>query len=148
MSSLPNLLATGLDETSFTSFIIILVGLIILWGLISIPIYIAAKVVTGGKASFPAAMGATLLGPIVYSLTMLFASFFLSAVIGLALGPLALAIAFIAWLAVYKSSFSTGWLGALFIAILAAIIFAIISLFVVSILGNTVPGRFFDLASF
>lgn len=130
-----------------TSLVTILGGLIIIWGGLSIPVYIAAKVVTGGRASFLAAMGATLLGPIVYLLTMLFASFLLGAVVGLASGPLALIIAFIAWLAVFKSAFSTGWLGALAIAIFAAIVFTVMVLLLLSMMGDTVPGRFFDLVS-
>ncbi len=148
MSFIARFLVAGLGEISFANTIIIIVSLIIIWGIVSIPVYIAAKMVAGRKATFLAAMGATLIGPIVYSMTMLIVSFFLAAALNVVSAPLALIVAFIAWLAVYKSAFSTGWFRALLIAILSAIIFSIISLFVVAMLGNTVPGRFFDLMSF
>ena len=44
---------------------------------------------------------------------------------------------------VYKSTFKTGWLGALAIAILAAIIFLIVSVIIAVLFGVMVPGNFF-----
>ena len=90
----------------------------------------AAKALTGGKTRFGQAMGATLLGPLVYGLVSVFATFFLG-VFGVAqAGIIAFILAFLALLGVYKSSFNTGWMQALGIAILATIIIAIIWAFV------------------
>jgi len=117
------------------SLIIILAVLVILWILVSIPVYIAAKAVTGGKASLGQAMLATLLGPIVFALVRYIAVLFLGF---LGVGPatlLALALAFIAWLWVYKSVFHTGWLQAFGIALLAIVVFFVLSL----IIGILVP---------
>ncbi len=133
---------------STAGLVVVLVGLIIIWAVLSLPVYVAAKLVTGGKATLLAAMGATLLGPIVYFITVILIAFSLGAIIGFAAAPLALVIAFIAWLAVYKSVFSTGWLGAFLIAIIAAIVFVIIALIITALLGPAVPNGFFDVKSF
>ena len=117
------------------SLIIILVVLIVLWILVSIPVYIAAKAVTGGKASFGQAMLATLLGPIVFALVRYIAILFLGFLSIGSASLLALVLAFIAWLWVYKSSFHTGWLQALGIALLAIVVFIVLSL----IIGILVP---------
>jgi hypothetical protein len=128
--------------------VVVLIMLIVIWAVLSLPVYIAAKVVTGGRATLLAAMGATLLGPIVYFITVMLAAFSLGTLIGSSAAPVALVIAFIAWLAVYKSVFSTGWLGAFLIAIISAIVFIIISLIITALLGPAVPGGFFDVKSF
>jgi hypothetical protein len=131
-----------------TDIITLLILLVAVWAVLSLPVYIAAKMVTSGRASFLAAMGATLLGPIVYAITIFIASILLGAFTGFATTPLALIIAFIAWLAVYKSVFNTGWFGAFLIAILAAIVFAVVSLLIANILGPATPAGFFDVQSF
>jgi hypothetical protein len=105
-------------------------------------------VVTGGKASLSAAMGATILGPIIYIITMVFSSIFISSILGASATPLSLILAFLAWLAIYKSAFSTGWLGAFAIAILAVIIFVIMSSIIVTLMGISDSTKFFDMASF
>ena len=127
---------------------VVLIGLVIIWAVLSLPVYVAAKIVTGGKATLLAAMGATLLGPIVYFITVILAAFSLGVIIGFAAAPVALVIAFIAWLAVYKAVFSTGWLGAFLIAFIAAIVFVIIALIITALLGPAVPNGFFDVKSF
>lgn len=55
----------------------------------------------------------------------------------------ALVLAFIAWVWVFKASFKTTWLGALAIAILAILVFAVISLLFGALLGIVVPAPFF-----
>lgn len=139
---------TNALENPLSTLVIILLGLIIIWIIISLPVYIAAKVVTGGKASLFAAMGATILGPIIYILTMYISSIFISSIFGVGVAPLSLILAFLAWLAIYKSAFSTGWLGAFAIAILAVIIFVIISSIIVALIGVPDSTRFFDLNTF
>jgi len=100
--------------------VIVIVALIILWVIVSVPVYIAARLITSGraeKASYGDAMVATLGGAIVYGIVLVGVSFFLSAILGHAAIVFALVLAIIAWLAVYRASFDVGWLGALGIAL-------------------------------
>ena len=92
------------------------------------PVYIAGKILTAGKASIGGAMFATLFGPIVYVIVLFAGDFFLGALIGSSGYFFALILAFIAWLAVYKSTFGTGWLSAFGIAVLAIIVFFILTI--------------------
>jgi hypothetical protein len=126
-----------------TSLLLTLVGLIILWIVVSIPVCLAGKAVTGGKATFGEAMIATLFGPIVYAITLIIVDFFLGTLIGSTAYIIALILAFIAWIWVYKASFKTGWLGSIAIAILAVIIFAVISIIFGAIFDLVVPAPFF-----
>jgi hypothetical protein len=125
------------------SLIVAIIGLIIVWIIISIPAWLAGKAITGGKSTFGDAMVATLFGPIVYVLVLVVVDFFLGALIGSWAFILALLLAFIGWIWVYKSSFKTGWLGGLGIAILAIVIFAVISVILGSLFGIVVPSSFF-----
>jgi hypothetical protein len=69
--------------------------------------------------------------------------FLLGGVIGSAGYIIALILAFIGWIWVYKASFKTGWLGGIAIAILAVIIFAVISIIFGALFGLVVPAPFF-----
>jgi hypothetical protein len=128
---------------SLTSLLVTIVGLIILWIVVSIPVWLAGKTVTGGKGTFGEAMLATLLGPIVYAVTLILVDVFLGTIIGPGAYIIALILAFIAWIWVYKASFKTGWLGGIAIAILAVIIFAVMSFVLGIIFGLAVPAPFF-----
>jgi hypothetical protein len=125
------------------NLLVTIIGLIILWIVISIPVYLAGKAVTGRKASFGEAMAATLFGPIVYAVTLILVNYFLGALIGSSPYIIALILAFIAWIWVYKTSFKTGWLGGIGIAILAVIIFAVMSIILGAVFGLVVPAPFF-----
>lgn len=59
-----------------------IIGLAILWIVISIPAWVAGKTITGGKSTFGDAMVATLFGPIIYIVTLIAVDFFLEALIG------------------------------------------------------------------
>ena len=134
-------LITG--NVSWESLLVTIVGLIVLWIIVSIPVWLAGKAVTGGRDTFGEAMLATLFGPIVYAVTLFIVGYLLGAVIGSAAYIIALILALIAWLWVYKASFRTGWLGALGIAILAWIIFVIVSVIFGVLFHVAVPGTFF-----
>ena len=103
---------------TLTSLLVTIIGLIILWIIVSIPVWLAGKAVTGGKATFGDAMIATLFGPIVYAITIFVVGYFLGAAIGSSAYIIALILALIAWIWVYKASFRTSWLGGIAIAIL------------------------------
>jgi hypothetical protein len=132
-----------IENMTLTSLLVTIVGLIILWIVVSIPVWLAGKAVTGGKATFGDAMIATLFGPIVYAITLIIVDYFLGALIGSTAYIIALILAFIAWIWVYKASFKTGWLGGIAIAILAVIIFTVISIIFGAIFGLVVPAPFF-----
>jgi len=91
------------------------------WIVSSIPIWIGAKIITPSTATFGRALIASISGFVILSL--LFALFNI-----LNLGIIGFIIAFIVLLAIYKSIFSTGWMGALGIIILAFIFSFILAL--------------------
>jgi len=122
--------------------IVVIIVLVILWAIVSIPVYLAAKIVTGGKASLGSAMGATLLGPIVYIIVLFAVDLFLGVLIGAPAYVWAFILAFVAWLGVYKATFQTGWLGALGIAVLAILVFVILGALMGILFGITFPGIF------
>lgn len=120
----------------------VLIGLLVLWVLVSIPVWIAAKVLTLGKARFTRAMLVTAVGPVVYAIV-----FFVSmAVLSVAFGEsgllvaIAFLIAFVAWIGVFKKGFETGWLRAFAIAVLATIVFAVIGIIITIVIQSIVPG--------
>ena len=125
------------------SLLVTIIGLIILWIIVSIPVWLAGKAVTGGKATFGEAMIATLFGPIVYAVTLVAVDFLLGGLIGSTGYIIALILAFIGWIWVYKASFKTGWLGGIAIAVLAVIIFVVLSILLGAIFGLVVPAPFF-----
>jgi hypothetical protein len=121
------------------SLIAITIGLVILWIIVSIPVYLAGKIVTGGRSTLGEAMAATVLGPIVYFTVLTGVGFFLEGILGGAASTLGYILAFLAWIWVYKHTFKTGWLGGLTIAILAVVVFVIFGLVVGALLGIIVP---------
>jgi len=132
-----------IGNMTLTSVLVTVIGLIILWIIVSIPVWLAGKAVTGGKATFGDAMIATLFGPIVYAVTLIIVGYFLGTLIGSTAYIIALILALIAWIWVYKASFRTGWLGGIAIAILAWILFVVISIIFGALFGIVVPGTFF-----
>jgi hypothetical protein len=132
-----------IGEITLVSLLVFIVGLVILWIIVSIPVYIAGKVVTAGESTLGDAMVATLIGPIVYAITLFVVDFFLGEIIGSSAFIWALILAFIAWVGVFKASFGTGWLSALAIALLAILVFASISVIFGTFLGVMIPAPFF-----
>ena len=126
-----------------TSLLFTIISLIILWIVISIPVWIAGKAVTGGHASFGDALLATLAGPIVYAIVVFVVDFFLSAIIGASAYIFGYILALIAWIWVYKASFETGWLKAILIAVLAWVMFVVLSFIVGALFGVAYPAPFF-----
>jgi len=119
-----------------------LIGLIVLWVVISIPVYFAGKAIKGGNARFGQAMGATLGGVVVYYVVYLVVAFFLGAVIGPSADALALILGLIAWLAVFRGSFHTSWLGAIGIVVIAWLILLVLDFLLVAAFGVKFPDFF------
>ena len=122
-----------------SDLIVLLVAFVVIWVIASFPAYIAGKMVTGGKATFGEAMGATLGGVIVYALTIVLVGFFLGAVIGPTAIVWGVILGFVAFLGVYKSAFHTGWLGAFGIAVISVLVALVLNLIVGALFGVSFP---------
>jgi hypothetical protein len=140
---LSDLVLPNLGSLTVMSLLVTILGLVILWIVISVPAWMAGKAITGGKSTFGDSMVATLFGPIVYVVTLIAVDFFLGKVIGSGAFVIALLLAFIAWIWVYKSSFGTGWLGGIGIALLAVLVFAVLSVILGALFGLVVPASYF-----
>jgi hypothetical protein len=128
--------------SSILGILVYFVGLLILWAIISIPVYFAGKAITGGKSDFGDAMGATLGGAIAYFIVFFGVSFFLGAVIGDSAGIFALILALVIWLAVYRAAFRTTWPKAVGIVLLSWLILIILDYLLVHSLGMAFPDFF------
>jgi hypothetical protein len=116
-----------------------LIGLVILWVIVSIPVYFAGKAIKGGNAGLGQAMGATLGGVIAYSIVFLIVAYFVGSVIGPSADALALILGFVAWLAVFRASFRTSWLGAIGIVFVAWLILLVLDFIFVVIFSVPFP---------
>ncbi len=130
-------------EFTVPNVLFTIISLIILWIVVSVPVWLAGKAITGGKATFGEALLATLVGPIVYFIVTFVVDFFLSAVIGASAFVIGWLLALLAWIWVYKASFQTGWIRAILIAILAWVIFIVLSFIVGALFGVNYPSPFF-----
>jgi hypothetical protein len=122
--------------------LVVIFGLIIMWIVVSIPVYLAAKLVTLGKARFTRAMLVTAVGPVIYAIVFFLSNAALSATLGqqFLIAAISFILAFIAWIGVFKLGFETGWIRALGIAFLAVIVFVIIGAIITAGLHALVPG--------
>lgn len=132
-------LASVFGSMDLVGIIIAILALVFVWIIVSIPAYIAGKVVAKENATFGKAMLATVLGPIVYVIILVATDFVLGGLLGTTGYVLGIILAFIAWIGVYKAMFKTGWLGAFAIAILALIVFVAMLLIIGFFLGTFLP---------
>jgi hypothetical protein len=122
--------------------VIYLMGLVVLWIVVSIPVYFAGRAVKGRTASFGDALGATLGGVVVYYVVFFAVAFFLGAVIGNPAEVFALLLGLVAWLAVFRAAFHTGWLGAIGIVFMAWLILLVLDFLLVAAFGVKFPDFF------
>ena len=132
-------LASVFASMGWLQLIIAVLVLLFVWIIVSIPAYIAGKVVAKENATFGKAMLATLLGPIVYVIILVATDFALGGLLGTTGYVLGIILAFIAWIGLYKVVFKTGWLGAFAVAILALIVFVVMLLIIGFFLGTFLP---------
>ena len=134
-------IASALNALPTWSIFALLLGLLILWIKVSIPVWIAAKILTVGKARFTRAMLVTAVGPIIYAAVFIISGAVLAVTVGeqFAVAALSFIIAFIAWIGVFKWGFETGWLRALGIAILATALFIVLGIIITIALQAVVP---------
>jgi len=125
--------------TSLSAMLVWVVGLVILWVVISIPVYFAGKMINEGKARFGQAMGATLGGELVYFIILYGVVFFLGPSLGATAALLGLGLALIAWLAVYRASFDTSWTRALGIVVVAWLVLFVLDAVLLAFVGVSIP---------
>ena len=127
----------GDDVASVFGILLLLVGFVLAWIVSAFFIWVAAKIVTGKRATFGRALLAALLGPIVFGIFYFIFAVGLSFLIGLVLGSfIAIIISILVLSALYGSIFRTGILRGFLIAILVVIVtFVIIFIFVVLLFG-------------
>jgi hypothetical protein len=125
--------------STLPALLILLVGLVIVWIIVSIPVYIAGELITEGKAAFGDAMGATLGGAILYLIVLFGGIYFLTPLLGASAVALSFLLALLGWLAVYRASFNTGWLGAIGIVILAWTVLFVLDVVLTSLFGISFP---------
>lgn len=129
-------------EDIFTFIVIAIISLVIIWAIVSVPVWISAKILTSGRARFGRAMLVTAAGPIVYALVLVISTSFLSIAIGNRspiIVSIGLVLAFLAWIYVFKRGFETGWLRGAGIALLAIIVFVMIGIIIGSVTHLFVP---------
>ncbi len=124
------------------SLLVYLIGLVILWIVVSIPVYFAGRAIKGKDAGFGQAMTATLGGVVVYYLVFFAVAYFLGAVIGPPAGVLALILGFVAWLAVFRGAFSTSWFGAIGIVVIAWLILLVLDFVLIAAFKVKFPDFF------
>jgi hypothetical protein len=125
--------------TTLAGMLVWVVGLLVLWIVISIPVYFAGKMINEGKAHFGQAMGATLGGELIYFIVFYGIIFFLGGSLGATAAVLGLVLALVAWLAVYRASFDTSWTRALGIVVVAWLVLLVLDFLLVAIVGVGIP---------
>jgi hypothetical protein len=118
-----------MTESIYASIIVVIISLVIIWAIVSVPVWISAKILTSSRARFGRAMLVMAAGPIVYALVLIISTGFLSLAIGnrsSLIVSIGLVLAFLAWIYVFKRGFETGWIRGAGIALLAIIVFVII----------------------
>jgi hypothetical protein len=145
---LQNLILQVLTNESLLLFIVITIAsFFILWAIVSIPIWISAKILGVKQAKFARAMLVTAAGPIAYGIVFFISTRLLSSVLSVgnnyysmsSINMIGIAIAFIAWTYVFKKGFKTGWIRALAIGIAAIVVFVIIGIIIAFIITQFVP---------
>jgi hypothetical protein len=128
--------------TTIPGILVLAVGLLLLWIVVSIPVYISGELITGGRADFGSAMGATLGGAVMYVLILWLGTFALTPFLGSSAVVISFVLALFVWVAVYGAAFDTGWLGALAIVLMSWLVLVVIDLILTSLFGVSFP-RFY-----
>jgi hypothetical protein len=137
-----NLALQTMTESLLGRIIIAIVSFVILWAIVSIPVWISAKILTSGRASFGRAMLVTSAGPILYALVLIISTSLISFVIGnrsATITSLGLVIAFVAWIYVFRRGFETGWIKAVGIALFAIVVFVFMGIVIALVTHVLVP---------
>jgi hypothetical protein len=146
---LQNLILQALTNASLLFFIVIAIAsFFILWVIVSIPVWISAKILRAKQTKFTRAMLVTVAGPIAYGIVFFISTRILSSLLSVGKNyysmssvnnMIGIAVAFIAWTYIFKKGFETGWIRALGIAISAIIVFVIIGIIIAFIINQFIP---------
>ena len=144
MLELQNLILqlSTINEYSILFIVITIASLFILWAIVSVPVWISAKILRAKQAKFTRAMLVTAFGPIIYGIVYFVSTRMLSSVLlpaGNSVNMIGIVIAFIAWIYVFKRGFKTGWIRALGITIAAIVVFVIIDVIISTTISHTQP---------
>jgi hypothetical protein len=119
--------------------LILAITLVVLWIVVSVPVYISGELITGGKADFGSAMGATLGGALAYVIVLWAGTFLLTPILGASALAVSFLFALLVWVGVYRASFNTGWLQALGIVIVGWLVLIVIDAILLSLFGVSFP---------
>lgn len=119
--------------------LILALSLIVLWIVVSIPVYVSGELITGGKADFGSAMGATLGGALAYVIVLWAGTFLLTPILGSSALIVSFLFALLVWLGVYRASFDTGWLQALAIVLVGWFVLFVVDAILTSLFGVSFP---------
>ncbi len=114
------------DSTAIFQIMFISLGLVMIWTVLSLPLYAASKLVTKGKSTFVRAMIATLLGPLVSIILFSIINIFLIETFGDSAFIYSVIITFLIGLGTYRIIFKTSWIGAFTIFLISFIISVIL----------------------
>jgi hypothetical protein len=119
--------------------LLLAISLVVLWVIVSIPVYISGELITDGKADFGSAMGATLGGALAYVIVLWAGTFLLTPLLGASALVISFAFALLVWVGVYRASFNTGWLQALGIVIVGWLVLLVMDVILTSLFGVSFP---------
>jgi hypothetical protein len=125
--------------TTAEGLLILALTLIVLWVVVSIPVYISGELITDGRADFGSAMGATLGGALAYVLILWAGTFLLTPILGASAVAISFVFALLVWLGVYRASFDTGWLQALGIVVVGWLVLLVMDVILTSLFGVSFP---------
>lgn len=137
-----------MNESLLFFIVITIASFFILWAIVSIPVWISAKILRAKQAKFARAMLVTAAGPIAYGIVYFISTRLLSSVLSVGNNyyslfsvnnMIGIAVAFIAWTYIFKKGFETGWIRALAIGIAALVVFVIIGIIIAFIVNQFIP---------
>jgi hypothetical protein len=127
---------------------IAIISFFVLWAIVSIPVWISARVLDAKQRRFGRAMLVTIAGPITYTIVYFITTWLLTLLLSLvnkyyyflpSVNTVGIALGFVGWIFIFKKGFETGWLRAVGIFILAIIVFLIMEFILYLIMNQLVP---------
>ena len=125
--------------TTIVSFLIVLV-------IVSVPVWISARVLSAKQGKFSRAILVTLAGPLTYTVVYFISTRLLTLLFSLgnkyslsSINMIGIILAFFGWIYVFKKGFETRWIRALGIATLAIIVFVILGIMIALIMNQLIP---------
>jgi hypothetical protein len=144
-----NLIPQALTNESFLFYLVLTaVSLMVLWTIVSIPVWISARALSAKQGKFSRAMLVTLAGPMMSMIVYFISTRLLILLFSLgnkyyyslsSINMIGIVLAFVGWIYVFRKGFETGWIRAVGIAIVAVIVFVIIGIAIALTLDQFLP---------